>query len=333
MLFYGCLEGKGKGMALCKFCDITDWQNDEFTRLAADIMGGEAVQHRKLWEFTQTVLALRQFGLLDDRSHVLSIAAGTERVLYYLANHVRRIIATDIYGMSSFSYREATTTFLSHPEAFAPYEYRKNHLVPISMDALALRFPEDSIDAVFSLSSIEHFGGVRAAERAVQEIRRVLKPGGIAVVVTDCSLNDRGTDQVFTRKEIEQLAASSGLSLVEPIDWQVSRKGLEHVADMKRSDLTALPHINLQIFSSIFTSICLVLRKDGEHRFSDPAQFDSVLEEVRFLPFVRSPFSVSPWEKVRAKSRCLTRRVERKIEQLRGVSPIERIAARGTSRP
>lgn len=303
-------------MSLCKLCDIKDWDDPEFREFAPAIMGGEAVRHRKLWEFTQAVRALKRFGLLDDRAHLLSIAAGTERVLFYLANHVRRIIATDIYGLSSFSDEEATPEFLKDTEPFAPYPFRKDHLNALSMDALHLRFPENSIDGIISLSSLEHFGGLQAALRSFIEIERVLKPGGIAVVVTDCSSNDRGTDQVFTKRDIQTLLEHTSLQPVDEISWQQSPEAQKIVTDIKRGNLLELPHINLQVFSSVFTSICLVLQKPGKFAYSDPNEFDAMYQAVANLPFERSSFQAPMSDKLRGKTRCFLRRVERKVEKI-----------------
>ena len=48
---------------------------------------------------------------------------------------------------------------LTDPGTFAPYPYERERLDVRWMDARDLRFPDGSFDAVFSLSSIEHFGG------------------------------------------------------------------------------------------------------------------------------------------------------------------------------
>ena len=79
------------------------------------------------------------------------------------------------------------------------------------MDALDLRFEDRTFDAVYSLSSIEHFGGLAGATRALDEMARVLKPSGIVALTTECVINDesglsRPGLEVFTPDEF---AASS----------------------------------------------------------------------------------------------------------------------------
>ena len=51
--------------------------------------------HRKPYEFAQLVFGGRRLGVLRDDSNVLSVGAGHEGVLYWLANRVGRVMATD----------------------------------------------------------------------------------------------------------------------------------------------------------------------------------------------------------------------------------------------
>ena len=47
---------------------------------------------------------------------------------------------------------------LNDPASFSPYAYRESTSRRCHMDAKQLEFQDGSFDAVFSLSSIEHFG-------------------------------------------------------------------------------------------------------------------------------------------------------------------------------
>ena len=69
-----------------------------------------------------------------------------------------------------------------------PIPYRESHLEVRHMDAKQLEFPDDSFDAVFTLSSIEHFGSWANIRQSAREMGRVLRPGGCAFVVTECLL-------------------------------------------------------------------------------------------------------------------------------------------------
>ena len=67
-----------------------------------------------------------------------------------------------------------------------PFRYREDRLTVEYADARSLPYPDESFDVVFSLSSIEHFGGPGDVARAAREMGRVLRPGGHAFVVTEC---------------------------------------------------------------------------------------------------------------------------------------------------
>ena len=272
------LNSTGRVTSLNKLCDLSDWSEPEFSALAGSIMDNNPstiIYHRKLWEFTKTVQAFQRFGVWNDRSLLLSVAAGTERLLYYTANHVRKIVATDIYGVGDFSKLEADRKFLADPSQFAPYEYRRDSLEGLYMSVFDLRFCADLFDGAFCMSSIEHFGGVAAAVRAIDEMGKVVRPGGIVVITTECSLNGKRGYDVFLPAQIDRIVKDVNLDLVEGIDWGVSEESLEHLLDMRADDLGVLPHINLKSFGSAFTSISLVFKKPGtdgtnpEQRWSD----------------------------------------------------------------
>jgi hypothetical protein len=78
------------------------------------------------------------------------------------------------------------------------------------------------------LSSIEHFGGLDGAVRALAQMHRVLKPGGIAAITTECIVNEMPEFtapglELFTTDAIRELSQGvSGLELVEPIDFSIS---------------------------------------------------------------------------------------------------------------
>jgi SAM-dependent methyltransferase len=279
-----------------KLCDLADWKGSDFASLSSAIMGTDPEHlfyHRKLWEFTRLVQALQAMGIYTPNAIGLSVAAGHERVLYYLARHLHKVVATDVYGDSAFSQNEANSQVLASGDGYAPYDYPKEHLKFLYMNALQLDFPAGLFDFAFCLSSIEHFGGVRNASLAIREMARVVRPGGLVFVTTDCSLNGNVTNEVFSRKEIERLLAeNTNLSLLAPFTWDVSQESLQHVLNMRRDDLTTTPHINLRLFGTVFTSISLVFQKceTTEPPLHDrAARLERELERLEATPPTRSP--------------------------------------------
>jgi SAM-dependent methyltransferase len=112
----------------------------------------------------------------------LGVGAGKEPLAYFLASQVGHVFASDHYG---FGWPSAPFEMLLNPDQFAPYKYPRIKLTALQMDGCKLLFPESSLDFIYSVSSIEHFGGYGAALTHLEECRRVLKPGGLVVFTTE----------------------------------------------------------------------------------------------------------------------------------------------------
>ena len=220
-----------------KLCDLRDFEDPAVQERIDDIVPGldpsERV-HRKNWEYALLALFLEDAGLLGEETRILSVGAGHETVLFWLANRLAKVVATDIYGEGDFSGLEADRSMLTDPTSFAPYPFRESHLEVHHMDAKELEFEDGSFDAVFSLSSIEHFGSWADIRRSAAEIGRVLRPGGAAYIVTECFLGrsllsapavqEAGSKvawpiKIFTPGTLQsEIVEPSGLELVQPLD-------------------------------------------------------------------------------------------------------------------
>jgi ubiquinone/menaquinone biosynthesis C-methylase UbiE len=281
-----------------KLCDVRDFEDPDVLRMLRDVLPErEPLAHveRKVWEFAMLALFLEETGHLTDETSALGVGAGDERMVFWLANRVGRVVATDIYGEGSFAEREATATMLTDPASHAPFPYRENRLEVLYADARELPFPDEEFDVVFSLSSIEHFGGPRDVARAAREMGRVLKPGGHAFVATECfvRLDPRETAladsliraltlsakrkgatprrrliEGFTPRELRsRIVKPSGLELMQPIDASLSPESWRNLTvthgDGRLDPATGAfyPHVLLKSGRSVFTSACLPLRK------------------------------------------------------------------------
>lgn len=280
-----------------KLCDLRDFDDPALRERIREIVPGrapEAELHRKFWEYAMLALFLEDVGKLEDSAELLAVGAGHETVLFWLANRVGRVVATDIYGEGAFSGNEADATMLSNPAAFAPYPYREDRLDVRHMDARALDFPDASFDAVFSLSSIEHFGTPADIAQASREIGRVLRPGGYAFVATECFVSSHPLDwpavqvairvvslgrlarnatltrravEVFTPRELRsRIVEPSGLELVQPMDLTLSQESRGNViraigGRFEPATGREWPHVLLQAHGAPWTSIALAMRK------------------------------------------------------------------------
>jgi SAM-dependent methyltransferase len=283
-----------------KLCDLRDFADPAFRAMLRDIQPGlgEAEEvHRKYWEYAMLGLYLDEVGALRDDCDVLAVAAGHEAPLYWLANRVRRVVATDIYGEGSFGDREADAAMLNAPATFAPYPYREDRLEVVSMDARRLEFADESFDVVYSLSSIEHFGGPSEIQAAASEMARVLRPGGHLLIATECFLGRphlldvpivqfaarvvslgrvcsvatprRRVTDCFTPKELRRdIVDPSGMTLAQPLDTEVSPETFANVLQFgpdgtPRSETgQSNPHIVLRSRGAPWTSAFLALQKN-----------------------------------------------------------------------
>jgi SAM-dependent methyltransferase len=282
-----------------KLCDVADFDDPELLATIADIVperDPRAHAERKTWEYAMLARFLDEAGRLTEATEALGIGAGDERILFWLANRVGRVVATDIYGEGGFASQEAPASMLTDPASHAPFPYREDRLEVRWMDARRLEFPDASFDVVFSVSSFEHFGGPEEIAAAAREAGRVLRPGGHAVLLTECwvrlhPLNTARADfalkrltggrlrrratptrragvDVLTPGEIERdIVAASGLELLQPLDLSLSARTWENLTRIRpgrpvRPRTGAFhPHVLLRFRWSVFTSVCLVLRK------------------------------------------------------------------------
>ena len=283
-----------------KLCDLRDWRDPAFLDVLREILPERdpaAHVERKVWEFAQLALFLEEVGRLHEGTEALAIGAGDERIVFWLANRLGRVVATDIYGEGDFAGREAAPSMLDEPAAHAPLPYREDRLEVRWMDARELDFPDESFDVCFSLSSIEHFGSPAEIARSAREMGRVLRPGGHGFVATECfvrrhplnaapldlavrlatlgrkrrraTLRRRAVvDQVFTARELlRRIVEPSGLELMQPLDLSLSAESWDNLTvsgeEGRLHPRTGdyWPHVLLQADRSVFTSVTLPLAK------------------------------------------------------------------------
>jgi SAM-dependent methyltransferase len=258
--------GRVRLNAICRpeFWDDPEWRG--FGRALA-LPQDEGWHHRKAWEWTQCVYGFERLGALGPDKLALGVGAGHERVLYYLANRTRATVATDLYGgdFAGGEAQEATPDFLRSPAHFAPFSFAMQRLLAMPANGLALPFRSGVFDAVYSLSSIEHFGGHEQASVAVREMCRVLKPGGVACVATELVLVGGPHEAYFTWDDLDSyVVRAAGLVPVEPLDTTMPPREMLDDPVRLPEEVSRAPHVVVQEGATVFSSVCLFLRKPTE---------------------------------------------------------------------
>ncbi|MBV8929014.1 MAG: hypothetical protein JO152_07815, partial [Mycobacteriaceae bacterium] len=111
-----------KRQSLNRLCDIGDWRAGRVDELMCELGFGPRI-FRKAWEEASCLDGFERLGVVKPEATILSVGAGTERSLYWLANRVERVHATDLYE-SSWGFGESED--LNHlMRSAAPFAYRE----------------------------------------------------------------------------------------------------------------------------------------------------------------------------------------------------------------
>lgn len=301
-------------LSYCKLCELEDFRDPELRELIRDIFEPdrehfgrkfpEGTEYRKYWEVAMTARAFRDLGALSDDARVLGVGAGHEATVYWLTRKVGQVVATDLYeAADAWSETDSSEEMLTDPGKFWDGPWDPDRLEVRNMNALELDFPDDSFDAVFSSSSIEHFGGLREIRRSVEEIYRVLRPGGVAALATEFKVqgSGHGWPGVFLFDEAALRATIfDGLwwDPATPLRTSVSAETLRAPVDLQAA--LAEPRAHVQVWSQyphlvlrqdpyLFTSVHLAMVKsrsptaDWRRRTSQfpPGRWPEAKERVR----------------------------------------------------
>ena len=181
------------GPPLCKIADPADADDPGWNALWRDICGIppdlDVFPNKSQWEWTQGIRGLLRLGKITEGASALGVGAGHEPPIYWLANHIGRVVATDLYqgayALAGGRPASDDPLMLAEPERFAPYPFPRARLTVARMDGRALDFPDAAFDIVFSFSSIEHVGGHAQSARMAREMARVARSDGVVVISTE----------------------------------------------------------------------------------------------------------------------------------------------------
>lgn len=259
--------------------ELSSWLSDVWSPVHSDGNGWSvALADRKSWEVAMAIRVLSETGALTDSAEILGVGAGAEATVFVLTNHARRVFATDLYLDPGDWSHTAHTAMLAEPGQFWPGPWNPERLVVQHMNALDLRYEDESFDGIFSSSSLEHFGTHDDVRRAMREMFRVLRPGGICSISTEFRVDGPGPGMpgilMFDREDVANvIVGSAPWELVGgDIDYELTDRtrsvvaSFEQAADdvsNQRSRWSTYPHLVLDHQSGprTWTSIHLCLRK------------------------------------------------------------------------
>ena len=282
-------------MSLNRVCNLEDFRDPQVRATIREVFAHEASsyagfpegrEHRKHWEVAMAVMALRAAGAVCADSQILGIGAGSEPTLFWLTNHAGRVYATDRYLTPDVWRSEASAYMLTDPGRFWPGPWRRQRLVVQHMDARELEYEDGSFDALFSSSSIEHFGSLEDISQAMDEAWRVLRPGGLFTLSTEFLIEGdplaHEACAMFTPQLLrEMVIGGRDWKELTPFDLHVSQGTLatevpiarvaeeyalhrsehEGVTVLHELQLSKYPHIVQRWGSNVFTSVHLALIK------------------------------------------------------------------------
>jgi SAM-dependent methyltransferase len=276
-------------LGLCKLCELSDFAYPELAELIRDVYASDMEhfgdagfpagrEYRKYWEVAMTLRAFRALGALRPDARVLGVGAGHEATIYWLTRHVGEVVATDLYETEdSWSQSDSGAEMLADPGRYWDGPWNPERLAVRHMDALDLDFEDESFDAIFSSSSIEHFGEFPDVRRSVEEMFRVLRPGGVLALATEFRLEGDGIGYPgllrFDEPELRALLLD-GLwwDPASPLELELSEETRatavemsEAIADQRsgRRGWSRYPHVVLRHEEFLWTSVHVALVKSG----------------------------------------------------------------------
>ena len=306
---------------LSKICDASDWFDPEFNGVVKKELCEEPRFHRKQWEFAMIYLALEKLGMLKNDKLGLSLGGGNERVLYSIANHVNKLIVTDLYDTDTTWDCAKTGDPNEFIRSSKPFPIDDDKIEAMRMDMRYLDFEDNKFDFCYSSCAIEHIGGFEDFVQHLNEVYRTLKEGGVYVFTTEFQFGSATikdpNNYIFSPSFINHLIDNCKLTPVTNPDVSLT----DHVANMPfpsnvvnlMSDrgshisngiMENFPHLVLLRGKYPFTSILLILRKETAKKEKQKIAFNGFDSSKKFTDngvksyaslLEKSDFSLNPF--------------------------------------
>jgi SAM-dependent methyltransferase len=149
--------------------DLRHRQRSAWDRIAASVGDLRGARSTEYYRRCEIALIRRCLGDLNGK-RVLKLDLWNEafntRILHWMADQGAEAHGLDISNLVAHQARR-NTRLAGHPHRLVRADIRE------------LPFPEDSFDAVYTMGTIEH---IDEYVQAIAEVRRVLRPGGRAII-------------------------------------------------------------------------------------------------------------------------------------------------------
>jgi ubiquinone/menaquinone biosynthesis C-methylase UbiE len=233
---------------------------------------------------------LIEHGQLSSRSHVLEIGCGTGNYLIEIAGR----IGTACAGVDPS--REMLSVAVANAALLADHRARSSDVSFVRGAAELLPFPDHAFDLAYSVDVVHH---IEDRNAAWSEMWRVLRPGGMAVVVTE-SEDDlrRRTPHVTYFPDIVAVELARYPS-IDAIIQELAATGFElrePVSVSRRIDVDSMAAFRDKAYSSLHLIGDDAFRA-GLARMKDALRCGPLAGERRYtIVIARRPSSTRGWD-------------------------------------
>ena len=286
--------------SLSKICDAADWFDTEFHSTILNELREPPRFHRKQWEFAMIFLALKKLGYMNENMTGLSLGGGNERVLYSIAQHVKKLIVTDLYDENTTWDCAKTNDPDEYIKVSKPFDVDDSKIKALRMDMRYLDFEDKTFDFCYSSCAIEHIGDFEDFVRHLDEVYRVLKEDGVYVFTTELEIGSNTVkDQnnfIFSSSFLNEIFSSIKLTPDVDVDVNLAHheintplpsniKNLCYNSEESFIDgiMKSYPHVVLLRGKYPFTSIQFVMRKKSDISIKKEVIFNGLSETEKYL--------------------------------------------------
>jgi Methyltransferase domain len=144
---------------------------------------------RKWWEWDYIADCAEQLGVLSPLTRAVGLGAGDEPLIFYFAQTCGHVIALDLYSPDT-AWSEARFAATSQVLDASPIPYPRGRVEVLNADMRQTGIAEQSVDFVWSCSSIEHVPTLVDIFTVFKEMDRIVRIGGYAVLTTEYCITE-----------------------------------------------------------------------------------------------------------------------------------------------